>query len=367
VKARAAVFWGPGKPFEVREIELAEPGAGDVLVRMAAVGICGTDLHSIRGEWTRPTPMVLGHEGAGVVEAVGDEVESLRIGDEVVLSWAPACGECADCRRGRPAACVNLHRAIGAGTLVDGTTGMSLDGETLFRGTCTGAMSERLVVTERVALPTGGEIPLEEAALLGCAALTGVGAVLFAARAEPGGVALVVGAGGIGQFCVQGARIAGAETIVCVDPLEARLELVRTLGATHVTTPDGLKALMKKVARDGANHAFDAVGDPETSALALRFTRGGGTCVIVGLPATGARLDLDPAEFNRREKVLTGTMYGSEDPAVALPILLDHVRAGRLKLRELLGPSHPLEQVNEAFEAALAGSPGRVLVIPGHV
>jgi S-(hydroxymethyl)glutathione dehydrogenase/alcohol dehydrogenase len=188
--------------------------------------------------------------------------------------------------------------------------------------------------------------------------------VLFAARAEPGGVALVVGAGGVGQFCVQGARIAGAEAIVCVDPLEARLELVQELGATHVASPDGLKDLMKEVAPEGAEYAFDAVGNPETSALALRFTRSGGTCVIVGLPAAGARLDLDPAEFNRREKFLTGTMYGSEDPAVALPILLEHVRAGRLKLRELLGPTYPLEQVNDAFEASLAGSPGRVLVIP---
>jgi S-(hydroxymethyl)glutathione dehydrogenase/alcohol dehydrogenase len=364
VKSKAAVFRGPGQPLEVREIDLDEPGPRDVLVRMAAVGICGTDLHSIRGEWTRPTPIVLGHEGAGVVEAVGEEVRAVRSGDEVVLSWAPACGECVDCRRGRPAACINLHRAIGAGTLVDGTTGMSLDGETLYRGTATGAQAERVVVTERAALPTGGGIPLEEAALLGCAALTGVGAVLFAARAEPGGVALVVGAGGVGQFCVQGARIAGVDTIVCVDPLEARLELVRTLGATHVTAPEGLKELLKAVAPDGADYAFDAVGNPETSVLALRFTRSGGTCVIVGLPASGARLDLDPAEFNRREKFLTGTMYGSEDPAVALPALLEHVRAGRLKLRELLGPSYPLEQVNEAFEAALSGSPGRVLVMP---
>jgi S-(hydroxymethyl)glutathione dehydrogenase/alcohol dehydrogenase len=364
MKSRAAVFHGAGKPLEVREIDLDEPGPGDVLVRMAAVGICGTDLHSIRGEWDRPTPMVLGHEGAGVVEAVGDEVESVRPGDEVVLSWAPACGECTDCRRGRPAACINLHRAIGAGTLVDGTTGLKLDGKPLYRGTATGAMSEHVVVTERVALPTGGDVPLEEAALLGCAALTGVGSVLFAAKVEPGGVALVVGAGGVGQFCVQGARIAGAETIVCVDPLEARLELVRGLGATHVITPESLKGVMKEVAPDGAENAFDAVGDPETTALALRFTRSGGTCVIVGLPAAGLRLDLDPAEFNRREKFLTGTMYGSEDPAVALPVLLGHVRAGRLKLRELLGPSYPLEQVNEAFEASLAGSPGRVLVVP---
>lgn len=365
MRSRAAVFHGPGEPLAVREVELEEPRAGEVLVRMAACGICGTDLHSIRGEWTRPTPIVLGHEGAGVVEAVGAGVTSLAPGDEVVLSWAPGCGECADCRRGRPAACVPLHRAIAAGTLVDGTTRMTLDGAVLYRGTATGAMSELLVVSERVALPTGGGVPLEEAALLGCAALTGVGAVLFAARVPAGATVLVVGAGGVGQFCVQGARIAGAETIVCVDPLEARLELVRELGATHVARPEGLKALMRQLAPDGVDDAFDAVGDPETSALALRWTRSGGTCVVVGLPAAGARLDLDPAELTRREKWLTGTMYGSEDPAVALPILLEHVRAGRLKLRELVGPRFPLDRVNEAFAAALGGARGRVLVRPG--
>jgi len=241
---------------------------------------------------------------------------------------------------------------------------MTIDGETLFRGTATGCLQERITVTERCALPIGDRVPLEEAALLGCAALTGVGAVLFAARVEPGEVVLVIGAGGVGQFCVQGARIAGAEAIVVVDPLEARLDLARSLGATHTTDPDGLKELMKQIAPDGVDRALDVVGNPQTSATALRFTRSGGTCVIVGIPATGERLDLDFGEFNRREKFLTGTMYGSEDPAVALPLMLEHARAGRLKLRELLGPSYPLEQVNEAFEASLAGSPGRVLVTP---
>jgi S-(hydroxymethyl)glutathione dehydrogenase/alcohol dehydrogenase len=364
VKSRAAVFRGAGQPLEVREIDLDEPGPRDVLVRMAAVGICGTELHSIRGEWERPTPSVLGHEGAGLVEAVGDEVTSVKPGDEVVLSWAPSCGDCWDCRRGRPAACVNLHRAIGNGTLVDGTTGMTIDGETLYRGTATGCLQERLTVTERVALPLGDGVPLEEAALLGCAALTGVGAVLYAGRTQPGESVLIVGAGGVGQFCVQGARLAGAQAIVVVDPVETRLELARELGATHTTTPEALKGLMKQNFPDGADRAFDVVGNPETAALALRFTRSGGTCVIVGIPATGERLDLDFAEFNRREKFLTGTMYGSEDPAVALPRLLDHARAGRLKLRELLGPVYPLEQVNDAFDAALAGSRGRVLVTP---
>ena len=366
MKTRGAVFWEPGRPFEVTDLELEEPRAGEVLVRMSAIGICGTDLHMVKGEWQRPTPMVLGHEGSGVVEAVGEGVETLEPGDEVVLSWAPSCGECSDCRRSRPAACMSLQYAIAGGTLLDGHTGMTLasTGETVYRGTATGALSELLTVSEQVALPLGDGVPLEEAALLGCAALTGVGAVLFAGGVEEGSTVLVVGAGGVGHFVVQGARIAGATAIVCVDPLEERLGLAEQLGATHVSTPDNLGDLMKEVLPEGVDYAFDAVGDPETTKVAFRWTRNGGLCVIVGLPAAGARLDLDPTEFIRREKMMTGTIYGSEDPAVALPILLDHVRSGALDLRSQLGPSYPLDDVNQAIEAALTGVPGRVLVKP---
>jgi S-(hydroxymethyl)glutathione dehydrogenase/alcohol dehydrogenase len=331
---------------------------------MAAVGICGTDLHQVKGEFQRPTPMVLGHEGAGVIEAVGAGVEGLTPGDEVVLSWAPSCGECPGCRRGRPATCLPLNRAIGAGTLPDGTTGMSLGGETVYRGTATGCLAERIVVSAQVALPLGGDVPLQEAALLGCAALTGVGAALFAAKVTPGSSVLVIGAGGVGQFIVQGARIAGAELIVVSDPVAARREQALRLGATHAVEPDELKELLREQTVDGTDFGFDAVGDPATSATALRFTRGGGTTVIVGLPAAGARLDLDPGELLRKEKWLTGTLYGSEDPAVALPLLLEHVRAGRLELRELLGPTYSLDEVNDAIEASLAGAAGRVLVEP---
>jgi S-(hydroxymethyl)glutathione dehydrogenase/alcohol dehydrogenase len=364
VKARAGVFWEVGRPLTVEELDLDEPGPGEVVVRMAAVGICGTDLHQVKGEFQRPTPMVLGHEGAGVVEAVGDGVTRTKPGDRIVLSWAPSCGACPDCARGRPAACVPLHRAIGAGTLVDGRTGMRLGGDTVYRGTATGCLAERVVVEEKVALPLGDDVPLEQAALLGCAALTGVGAVLFSARVTPGSSVVVVGAGGVGAFVVQGARLAGAETIVSVDPVEVRRAQTLALGATHAFAPEDLREGLREIAPDGCDYGFDAVGDPSTTATALRFTRSGGTSVIVGIPAVGLRLDLDPGDFNRREKWLTGTMYGSEDPAVALPVLLEHVRAGRLELAPLVGPRYPLDEVNEAVEASLAGTAGRVLVVP---
>jgi Zn-dependent alcohol dehydrogenase len=191
-----------------------------------------------------------------------------------------------------------------------------------------------------------------------------VGAVLFAVRVSPGSSVLVVGAGGVGQFAVQGARIAGAETIVAVDPVEGRREQALRLGATHAFGPDEVEGTLSEVSPEGVDYALDAVGAPATVELALRLTRSGGTTVIVGLPAVGARLDLDPGLFNRREKWLTGTMYGSEDPAVALPVLLDHVRSAKLELAGLVGPVYSLEQINDAIEAALAGVPGRVIVTP---
>ena len=363
MKTRAAVMYEPGR-LELRELDLAEPRPGEVVVGMSAVGVCGTDLHSYKGEWDRPTPIVLGHEGAGVVEAVGPDVTGVREGDRVVLSWAPACGECGPCRRGRPAACGPLASAIGRGTLLDGTTGISFEGDTVYRGTATGALADRVVVAQGAAMALGDDVPMEQAALLGCAALTGVGAVLNAARPEPGFTALVIGAGGVGQFVVQGARIARAAEILVVDPVEARREQALALGATRACAPDDVREAVRELSREGVDFAFDAVGAPATTALALRWTRGGGTAVVVGLPAGGAKLELDPFEFSNREKTLTGTIYGSEDPALALPRLLDLVRSGELELAGLVGPSFPLDRADDAFRASLAGEPGRVLVCP---
>jgi len=363
VKTRAAVMHEPGA-LVLEELDVEEPLPGEVVVRMCAVGVCGTDLHSYKGEWDRPMPIVLGHEGAGVVETVGSEVEGLQEGDRVVLSWAPACGECGACRRGRPAACGRLASAIGRGTLLGGRTGLSLDGETVYRGTATGALAERVVVDAAAAMPLGDAVTLEQAALLGCAALTGVGAVLNGARPEPAFSALVIGAGGVGQFVVQGARIAGAAEVLVVDPVAARRDQALALGATRACGPDDVREAMKELDPEGVDYAFDAVGAAATTKLALRWTRGGGTAVVVGLPAGGEMLELDPFEFSNREKTLTGTIYGSEDPAVALPRLLGLVASGELELASLVGPSFALDRADDAFQASLAGEPGRVLVVP---
>jgi S-(hydroxymethyl)glutathione dehydrogenase/alcohol dehydrogenase len=356
VRARAALFRAPGTPLEVRDVELEEPGSRDVLVRIAATGICGSDLHVVRGEWSRPTPMILGHEGAGTVEAVGDLVSSVTPGDRVLLSWAPSCGECEPCRRGRPVACVPLRAGIAAGTLPDGTTRVAADGAPVYRMTAIGALVDRQVLPEKAVLPLPDDVSLEQAALIGCAALTGVGAVLNRAQVEPGSSVLVVGAGGVGQFCVQGARIAGAARIVAVDPVEGRREQALRLGATEAVPPDEVGGTF--------DYALDAVGGPATFELALRSARGGGTVVAVGMAPAGATYSVPPGELTNEEKWITGSLYGSEDPAAALPRLLELVRDEQLDLEGMLGPAFPLEQAQAAVEASLAGVPGRVLVTP---
>ena len=364
MKTRAAVMFEPGR-LDVRELELEELQPGEVLVRMSAVGVCGTDLHSYKGEWNRPTPIVLGHEGAGIVEEVGADVEGVRAGDRVVLSWAPALRRVRRVppRTGRPPAARSRARS-GRARCSAAAPGS--------RSTARPSIAARRPARSPIASPStrarrmalGDDVPLEHAALLGCAALTGVGAVLNAARPEPGFTAFVIGAGGVGQFVVQGARIAGAGAILVVDPVEARREQALALGATAACAPDDVREAMRELDPEGVDYAFDAVGAPETTGLALRWTRGGGTAVVVGLPAAGARLDLDPLDFTNREKTLTGTIYGSEHPAVALPQLLELVRTGELELASLVGPSFPLERADDAFRASLAGEPGRVLVTP---
>jgi Zn-dependent alcohol dehydrogenase len=363
VRTEAALFRGVGEPFDVREVDLEDPRADDVLVEVEACGICGTDLHIVKGEWRRPLPMVLGHECAGVVRAVGEDVSRVGAGDRVVVSWAAACGACAACARGRPATCSALRAAIGGGTQVDGTTRLSDAGEPVYRMTTVGGFAGHVLMPERAIVPVPDDVSLDEAALLGCAALTGVGAVLNVGRVEPGASALVIGAGGVGQFVIQGARLAGAGRIVAVDPAPARRELALRLGATDAVAPAELDELEVD---EGFDVAFDAVGGAATTALAVLRTRPSvGRSVIVGLPPAGGRLDLDLADLVVSERTVAGTIYGSEDPLEGLPRLVELARAGKLELRGLIAGSFALAEVDAAVAASLDGSPGRILVKPG--
>jgi S-(hydroxymethyl)glutathione dehydrogenase/alcohol dehydrogenase len=364
MKTRAAVFTALDEPMDVGELDLADPERDNVLIEMAAVGVCGSDLHVVKGEWVRPKPMVLGHEGAGIVKAVGPDVSDVAVGDRVIISWAPSCGECSACLRGRPAACAKLRVAIGAGTLVDGTTGLSRDGETVYRMTTVGAFADHVLVTEKAAIKIPDDVALDQAALLGCAALTGVGAVENAAKVEAGSSAVVIGAGAVGQFVVQGLRIAGATRIVAVDPGEARRAQAVELGATEAVDPDGLAGVLEAMP-EGFDYAFEAVGSAGTAKVALDAIRNGGVCVLVGMARPGDVLEVDPFALTAMEKTLMGSIYGTGDPAVMTGRLLGYIADGRLVLESMIGPRYDLDDINDAVDFALKGEGGRALVVSG--
>src|SRR4051794_19598847 len=358
-QTRAALFRGAGHPQELAEVTLGPLEPGDVIVEMRAVGICGSDLHMIDGSWVRAQPMVLGHEGAGVVTAVGAEVRSVAVGDHVVLCWAAPCGECVSCTHGAPQRCVPARAAITEGTLMDGTTRITHDGETVYRMTTTGAFADAVLVPEGAAMPIPEDVPFEQAALLGCAAITGAGAALNAAAIHSSTATVVIGAGGVGQFAIQGARIAGAPRIVAVDPSPQRRELALQLGATGAVAPEEL-AQQEPFAR-----AIDAVGVQATTEAAIGAVHPGGRVVVVGLPAGGARLELDPTELVVREKTITGSFYGSANPVESLKRLLGLVADGSLLLEPLLGPAYPLAEIDAAVREAQSATGGRVIVVPG--
>ena len=344
----------------IETVTLEAPGANDVLVRMSAVGICGSDLHIVRGEWSRPHPMILGHEGAGVVTAVGAMVDDIAVGDRVVVSWAPGCQECFVCAAGRPAACPKLRAGFASGTLPDGTTRLSRNGETVYRMTAVGALATHVLMprTGVIGLPDG--VPIEEGALLGCAAVTGAGAVINVTSVDSDTSAAVLGAGGVGQFVIQGLRIGGARTIVAVDPSAERREMAIRLGATDVVAPDELAGLVEGL--DGFDYTFEAVGAQQVFESALAATRNGGTMVVVGIPPTATKIDFDPADLVVREKTVIGSMYGSGEPRETMSELFCGPR--QLELTAMVGPKFSLDEVNEAMECALRGESGRVLVLP---
>jgi S-(hydroxymethyl)glutathione dehydrogenase/alcohol dehydrogenase len=353
------LFDAPGLPMRVEDFEIEAPGPDDVLVRMVAAGVCGSDLHVVRGEWTRPVPMILGHEGSGVVEAVGDEVTEFATGDHVVISWAPGCRRCAVCADGRPAACPDLRAGFAAGTLPDGTTRLSQRGAPVFRMTAVGAFASHVLMPRTGVIRMPGGVSFEEAALLGCAAITGAGAVLNLADDAADAQAVVVGAGGVGQFVIQGLRLAGARTIVAVDPQPARRAQALELGATHAVAPDDLAPLLEELG-DVIDYAFEAVGAQRTFELAVGAVRNGGTAIIVGIPPAGTTLALDYADLVVREKTVIGSMYGTGEPEVTLGKLFDAPL--RLELASMIGPRFDLEDIDAAIECALRGESGRVLV-----
>ncbi|WP_069773548.1 Zn-dependent alcohol dehydrogenase [Streptomyces sp. LUP30] len=356
---RAAVLPAVGAPLEITQIELPEPGPGRVRVRLAAAGVCHSDLSLSDGTMRVPVPAVLGHEGAGTVVSVGEGVERLAPGDQVVLNWAPSCGACHACSLGEVWLCANA--LAGSAEVYARTT----HGTDLHPGLNVAAFAEETVVPASCALPLPDGIPLTDAALLGCAVLTGYGAVHHSARVRSGETVAVFGVGGVGLATLQAARIAGASTIVAVDVSPEKEALARAAGATEyvVASDRTARDIRGLTGGQGVDVAVECVGRAVTIRTAWESTRRGGRTTVVGIGGKDQQVTFNALELFHWGRTLSGCVYGNSDPAKDLPVLADHVRSGRLDLSALVTERIGLADIPAAFETMLAGKGGRALVI----
>jgi Zn-dependent alcohol dehydrogenase len=354
-----------GAPLEVTELDLAPPAAGEVLVRLRASGLCHSDLNAIDGTAETPCPAVLGHEGAGVVEAAGPGV-ALAPGTPVVLSWLPACGDCPECRRGLPHLCASAWAAMATGGLLDGTPRLSRDGEPIFHYCFLSSFAERAVVPSRCCVPIPPGVPFEVAALVGCAVTTGTGAVWRTAGVRPGERVCVIGCGGVGMSAVLGAVAVGAAPIVAVDVADDKLELALSLGATDAVRWTGnaeeTAELVVSASAGGVDYAIEATGRTEAGLAAFLSTRPRGAAVLIGIPRADAVLSLPAGQIPRTERRVLGSAYGSARPERDFPALLDLYHRGRLPLDRLISARLPLDAIEQGFGALRAASGLRVVL-----
>ncbi|MFD7336123.1 Zn-dependent alcohol dehydrogenase [Streptomyces violascens] len=356
---RAAVLPAVGSPLEITDIDLPEPGPGQVRVRLAAAGVCHSDLSLTNGTMRVPVPAVLGHEGAGTVVSVGEGVTSVAPGDEVVLNWAPSCGSCHPCSLGEVWLCVNALN--GAASVYARTA----DGTDLHPGLNVAAFAEETVVAENCLIPLPEGVPLTEAALLGCAVLTGYGAIHHSAKVRAGETVAVFGAGGVGLATLQSARIAGAAQIIAVDVSPEKEELARQAGATDfvVASETTAKDIRKLTGGQGTDVAVECVGRAVTIRTAWESTRRGGRTTVVGIGGKDQQVTFNALELFHWGRTLAGCVYGNSNPAADVPTLAHHIREGRLDLDALVSERIALDGIPAAFDNMVKGKGGRALVV----
>lgn len=365
MKARAAVLFEVGKRLTIEDVEVEQPHAGEVLIRMAAGGVCHSDLHAMTGHLVAALPAVLGHEGAGVVADVGPGVTSVKPGDRVIPLWRLSCGHCEYCSDGRPALCNAGMQVRMSGRLLDGTTRFRLGGQEIKHFAGVSTFSEYSVVPEGAVLKIPDDLPLDRAALLGCAVITGVGAVINCAKVRPGSSVVVFGTGGVGLNAVQGARLAGAAKIIAVDLVDRKLEFARQFGATHTVNAAGgdpVAQVRALTGGRGVDYAFEVIGLPKTMRQAYDCLAKRGTAVVVGVAPMTMEVAVPVMSLVYEERVLTGSVYGSSRPRLDIPRLIELYRSGKLLLDELLTRTYPFEQINEAYAALERGEVARSVV-----
>ncbi|MDQ7850200.1 MAG: zinc-dependent alcohol dehydrogenase family protein [Armatimonadota bacterium] len=373
MKTRAAVLYkmeqpppyAESRPLVVEEVDLDGPGPGEVLIQIAAAGLCHSDLSVIDGSRPRVMPLVLGHEASGVVREIGPGVADLAPGDHVVFSFVPACGHCSPCATGRPALCENGAKANLAGTLLSGARRFrDRDGQALHHHLGVSAFTQFTVAAQESLVKIDPTLSLEEAALFGCAVVTGVGAVVNTARVEPGASVAVFGLGGVGLSAVMGARLAGAWPIVVVDLVESKLHLAREVGATHtVSAKEGDPVeTVHDLTGGGASYVFESVGSERVLAQAYQATRRGGVTVTIGLPHPGRQFAVSAVSLVVEERTVRGSYMGSAVPRRDIPRFIALYQAGLLPVDRLLSRTIALDEINPAFDALAGGEVVRQVI-----
>jgi len=373
MRTRAAVLrqiglphpYSQSKPLMIEEVELAPPGRDEVLVRIRAAGLCHSDLSVINGDRPRPMPMALGHEAAGIVERVGEGVTDLQRGDHVVLVFVPSCGHCGPCAEGRPALCEPGAAANGAGTLLSGARRLSRGGNPINHHLGCSVFAEYATVSRRSAVKIDPELPLAEAALFGCAVLTGVGAVVNTAQVRAGASVAVIGLGGVGLASLLGAVASGARQVIAVDLSAAKLDLAKSLGATHVFNAGeaDCQEKIRELTSGGVEYAFELAGSVRALELAYRITRRGGTTVTAGLPPPTATFALPPVNLVAEERTLKGSYIGTCVPSRDIPRYIDLYRQGRLPVNRLMSGTLGLDEINRGFDLLHEGKAVRQVIV----
>ncbi len=361
---RAAVMERPGTPLVVADVELDEPRRDEVRVRMLASGICRSDLSFMKGSWPAPLPMVLGHEGAGEIEAVGEGVDESRIGERVVLTFAPPCGRCRFCLEGRANLCLEAAACMDAGTMRDGTTRLHRGQQRVHHLALVSSFAGHAVVPANAAIPVTDRLDPGLACLLGCGVTTGVMSVTHRANVRPGESVAIFGCGGVGLAAVLGAGLVSASPLIAVDPLPAKREMAIALGATHAVDPlaGDPAAQIREIVPGGVDFAFEAIGIPDVADQAFRSVRDGGTTVLIGQPAMGVKAGFDVYNVTQFEHTILGSNLGGANPALHVPRLAELAASGRLDLAPLVTHRMPLDQINEAVEITASGAGGRVVL-----
>jgi len=373
MKIKAAVIremglpqpYAQSRPMSIEEVELAPPQQREVLVQVKAASLCHSDLSTVNADRPRQMPMVLGHEAAGVVVELGPGVDDLAVGDHVVMVFAPSCGECVACKEGHPGRCEPGQKSNGAGTLLGGGMRLSQNGQPVYHHVGVSAFAEYCVVNRGSLVKIDKQLPWDEAAMFGCAVLTGVGAALNTAQVFPGAKVAVVGLGGVGLNAMFGAQVAGASQVVAIDIHDDKLELAKSLGATDVVNardPDAIQKV-KELTSGGVDFGLEMAGSVQAMELAYRITRRGGTTVTAGLPHPDHRWPLQHVNLTAEERTVKGSYVGSCVPPRDMPRYIDLYRRGRLPVDRLMSDHIRLEDINEGFDRLASGHTVRQIIM----